>query len=72
MRQLLRRTGITSISTSSSVFSPAGETIPARVGELMARLDAGAVIALVSDAGTPLLSDPGYELVRAARAALTR
>jgi len=41
----------------------------ARIGELMARLEAGAVIALVSDAGTPLLSDPGYELVRAARAA---
>ena len=28
--------------------------------ELMARLAAGAAIALVSDAGTPLISDPGY------------
>jgi 16S rRNA (cytidine1402-2'-O)-methyltransferase len=37
-----------------------------RVPELLARLGAGAVIALVSDAGTPLLSDPGYELVSAA------
>lgn len=37
-----------------------------RVPELLARLGAGEVIALVSDAGTPLLSDPGYELVSAA------
>jgi 16S rRNA (cytidine1402-2'-O)-methyltransferase len=37
-----------------------------RVPELLARLAAGDSIALVSDAGTPLLSDPGYELVSAA------
>lgn len=34
--------------------------------ELVARMQAGAVIALISDAGTPLLSDPGYVLVRTA------
>lgn len=34
--------------------------------ELVSRLTAGLSLALVSDAGTPTLSDPGYRLVRAA------
>ncbi len=42
-----------------------------RVPELLGRLAAGETIVLVSDAGTPLLSDPGFELVRdAARAGI--
>jgi 16S rRNA (cytidine1402-2'-O)-methyltransferase len=40
-----------------------------RVPDLLERLGAGEVIALVSDAGTPLLSDPGFELVSAAAGA---
>ena len=36
-----------------------------RIPRVMARLDGGENLALVSDAGTPLLSDPGERLVRA-------
>ena len=39
------------------------------VPRLLERLAAGEDLALVSDAGTPLISDPGYPLVAAARAA---
>ena len=38
----------------------------ARIAPVLAMLRAGRRIALISDAGTPLVSDPGYRLVRAA------
>jgi 16S rRNA (cytidine1402-2'-O)-methyltransferase len=42
---------------------------PARARELVGRMRAGEVVALVSDAGMPLVSDPGFVLVREAVAA---
>lgn len=51
-------------------LSPLHEHNEARATHgLVARLIAGESMALISDAGTPLLSDPGFRLVRAAAAA---
>lgn len=39
-----------------------------RTGQILQRLEQGQTVALISDAGTPLISDPGYRLVREAHA----
>ncbi len=57
-RKLLDHYGIHKQTVS---YHEHNETL--RAPELVARLEAGAAIALVSDAGTPLVSDPGYRLV---------
>jgi 16S rRNA (cytidine1402-2'-O)-methyltransferase len=60
-RKLTERYGIATPLTSYHEHN-AAEARP----KLLARLAAGQAVALVSDAGTPLISDPGYRLVRAA------
>jgi len=60
-RKLLTAYGISARISTYHDFSEAGD----RDG-ILAELGAGKAIALISDAGTPLVSDPGFKLVRAA------
>jgi 16S rRNA (cytidine1402-2'-O)-methyltransferase len=60
-RRLLDHYGIQTRSLSYHEHNEASRT-----EDLIARLQQGETGALVSDAGTPLLSDPGYRVVRAA------
>jgi 16S rRNA (cytidine1402-2'-O)-methyltransferase len=63
-RVLLDRYGV-----KASLVSYHEHNERARAGELVGRMRAGTVVALVSDAGMPVISDPGFELVRASVAA---
>jgi 16S rRNA (cytidine1402-2'-O)-methyltransferase len=62
-RKLLDRHGI-----AKPLVSYHEHNEQARAEELLSELEAGKNIALVSDAGTPLIADPGYRLVAQARA----
>jgi 16S rRNA (cytidine1402-2'-O)-methyltransferase len=62
VRKLLNHYGITTAARALHEHNEARE-----VPRLVAELQGGAEFALVSDAGTPLLADPGYRLVRACR-----
>ncbi len=62
--RLLQHYSISTRTTSLHEHNERGKT-----PQLIGRLRAGDSIALVSDAGTPLISDPGQTLVAAARAA---
>jgi len=61
---LLNRLGI-----ASKLLSCHEHNEEQRLPQIIAALESGADVALVSDAGTPLLSDPGFRLVRAVAAA---
>jgi 16S rRNA (cytidine1402-2'-O)-methyltransferase len=63
-RKLLDRYGV-----SATLVSYHEHNEDRRAAELVARMQAGETVALVSDAGMPLVSDPGFVLVRACVAA---
>ncbi len=63
-RVLLSSIEVNTETTSLPAFDEAD-----RIAPIISRLLAGEAVALISDAGTPLISDPGQQLVRAAIAA---
>ena len=58
---------LSSISAESRLIAYHEHNEQERLPELIAMLTAGKSVALVSDAGTPLISDPGWRLVHAAQ-----
>lgn len=66
--KLLERLGIPRPQGRPELVSYHEHNARERVGELLARIEAGERVVLVSDAGTPTISDPGYRLVHEASA----
>ena len=60
---------LSSIDVTSELIALPGFDEVGRIAPLIERLKRGDALALISDAGTPLISDPGQHLVRAAIAA---
>ena len=61
-RQLLNHLGIDTRMISCHEHNESARSV-----EILEQLSAGHDVALISDAGTPLISDPGYRLVHAAQ-----
>lgn len=68
LRRLLAALGV-QVAPGARVLSYFEGNEASRVPDLLAALRRGATVALVSDAGMPTISDPGYRLVAAAAAA---
>ena len=66
-----RQTGklLEAFDISASLTPYHDHNAAARIPQVLGWLEAGETVALVSDAGTPLVSDPGFKLVREAAAA---
>ena len=64
---LFARQGLARSAGRKGFFSLHDHNEEGRVPQVLAMIAAGQAVALVSDAGTPVLSDPGYRLVRACR-----
>ncbi|HHJ80118.1 MAG TPA: 16S rRNA (cytidine(1402)-2'-O)-methyltransferase [Candidatus Tenderia electrophaga] len=64
-----RRTGalLTHLGIKKKMLSLHSHNEAMQLNRVISELQAGQIIALVSDAGTPLISDPGFPLVREAR-----
>ena len=60
---------LTHIGAHARLLSYHAHSAPSRRDALLAALAGGADVALVTDAGTPTISDPGADLIAAARAA---
>src|SRR3712207_6965435 len=66
---MIRRPPRSTLFPYTTLFRSHEHNEERRSAELVERMAAGEVVALVSDAGMPLVSDPGFVLVRAAVAA---
>ncbi len=65
-RRLRRLASDLGIALPAQIVSYYENNERARVPQLIERMQAGATVALITDAGMPAISDPGYRLVRAA------